>query len=75
MLQTKAIESGTFSVLKDLMTLPEMNQFSLVGVTALALRFGHRSSIDIDLFFHEKFEQPLIIKALEKNFGERFEYK
>ncbi len=32
------------------MKIPELKDFRLVGGTALALQFGHRKSIDIDLF-------------------------
>jgi len=75
MLQTKAVEPGTFSLLKELMALPALEKFSLVGGTALALRFGHRSSVDLDLFFHERFDQQAIINTLQETFKERFEYK
>ncbi len=75
MLHTETVESGTFSLLKELMELPVLRLFSLVGGTALSLRYGHRSSIDLDLFFHEKFDHSHIIAALEDKFGERFVYK
>ena len=75
MLHTETVESGTFSLLKELMELPSLQQFSLVGGTALSLRYGHRSSIDLDLFYHERFDQPGIIKILEENFKQRFVYK
>jgi predicted nucleotidyltransferase component of viral defense system len=75
MLQTKTVESGTFSLLKELMEVPSLNAFSLVGGTALALRYGHRSSEDLDLFYHEKFDQSEIIKDLESAFKQRFVYK
>jgi len=52
-----------------------LQPFSLVGGTALSLRYGHRSSIDLDLFSHEKFNQPQLVLELESTFGERFEYK
>jgi hypothetical protein len=32
------------------MAIPELDQLRLVGGTALALQFGHRKSIDLDLF-------------------------
>jgi len=51
MLHTETVEPGTLSLLKELMALPSLNSFSLVGETALSLRYGHRSSIDLDLFF------------------------
>ena len=66
MLQIETIEPGTLSILKRLMQLPELKQFALVGGTALALRYGHRTSVDLDLFFHSKFEHQPIIDALTK---------
>lgn len=75
MLHTKTVEPRTLSLLKELMELPALKPFSLVGGTALALRFGHRSSIDLDLFFHEKFDRPQIVKILEDHFKQRFNYK
>jgi hypothetical protein len=57
------------------MQLPSLQPFSLVGGTALALRFGHRSSIDLDLFFHEKFDQAIIEKELRDEFGDDFFYE
>ncbi len=68
MLHTQTVEPGTFSLLKELMALPSLEPFSLVGGTALSLRYGHRSSVDLDIFFHEKFDQFIIIKALEGAF-------
>jgi len=75
MLHTETVEPGTFSLLKELMELPALQQFSLVGGTALSLRYGHRSSIDLDLFYHERFDQPEIVKVLVENFKQRFVYK
>jgi len=57
------------------MTLSSLQPFSLVGGTALSLRYGHRSSIDLDLFFHEKFTHSKIIDELELVFGNKFVYK
>ncbi|MDR0546381.1 MAG: nucleotidyl transferase AbiEii/AbiGii toxin family protein [Dysgonamonadaceae bacterium] len=39
-----------WEVLQKLMATPDLNDFILVGGTALALQLGHRESIDIDLF-------------------------
>ncbi len=75
MLHTKTVESGTLSLLKKLMVLPSLKPFSLVGGTALSLRYGHRSSIDLDLFFHERFNTHQIIGELEATFGQAFVYK
>jgi len=57
------------------MTLPSLSKFSLVGDTALSLRFGHRSSVDIDLFFHEKFNLPQIENELRQTFTNDFDYE
>ena len=75
MLYTETVEPGTLSLLNELMVLPSLNAFSLVGGTALALRFGHRNSVDLDLFYHEKFDPLQIIEALETKFQNRFVYK
>lgn len=75
MLHTEAVESGTLSLLKKLMVLPSLKPFALVGGTALSLRYGHRSSIDLDLFFHEQFDYHQIIDELEATFQHNFVYK
>src|SRR3954453_19262249 len=72
MLQTQAIEPGAFSLLKELMKVEELQDFSLVGGTALALKFGHRKSVDLDLFNYLPFDNDFIVTALEKKFGNSF---
>jgi predicted nucleotidyltransferase component of viral defense system len=75
MLHTETVEPGTFSLLTKLMVMPSLQQFSLVGGTALALIYGHRSSVDLDLFFHEKFDHTIIEKELINEFGSDFDYE
>lgn len=72
MLHPETVEPGTFSVLKRLMRLNALLPFSLVGGTALSLRYGHRTSVDIDLFYENKFEHEPIVKALKKEFGKGY---
>jgi len=48
--------------------MPEMNDFYLVGGTALALYYGHRLSVDIDLFSTTEFTNESLIGPLEKKF-------
>lgn len=72
MLHLETIESGTFSVLKKLMASPELQDFYLVGGTALSLMYGHRTSIDLDLFTTSKFDNQFIIDALKAEFGQSF---
>lgn len=50
------------------MALPELSDFLLVGGTALSLHYGHRLSIDIDLFATSAFNNEDIIQLLEKEF-------
>ena len=72
MLQTSTIEPGTLSILETLMKVPCLENFYLVGGTALALKFGHRISIDIDLFGDIEFDKQTIIGELTDSFGENF---
>ncbi len=74
MLYTSTVESDTLVVLKQLMNIPELQDFYLVGGTCLSLRYGHRISIDLDLFSIVDFENENIIKAIEKQFT-NFEYR
>lgn len=75
MLHTTTIKPGTFSLLKTLLKINELSNFSLVGGTALALQYGHRISVDIDLFSDKKFDRLSLIKVLEKKFGPAFNYE
>ena len=72
MLQIKTVEPNTLSVLKQLMLLPELQHFALVGGTALSLRYGHRISIDLDLFTEQLFDFPVVLRTLEQSFGSDF---
>ena len=57
------------------MNLPSLQPFSLVGGTALSLRYGHRSSMDLDLFYQGKFDQTSIENELIHEFGSDFDYE
>lgn len=72
MLYPETIESGTFSILEELMQLPAMMDFDLVGGTALSLKYGHRKSIDLDLFTTVAFENETIIEALSGLYQNEF---
>lgn len=75
MLHLETLEPGTFSILKELMRVPELSSHSLVGGTALALRYGHRKSIDIDLFTEGDQDSQLVISGLTNAFGNAFTYR
>jgi hypothetical protein len=69
MLREETVEPATLELLKKIVMLPELKQFRLVGGTALSLLYGHRKSIDLDLFTDQPFEKNVIIDALEDAFG------
>jgi hypothetical protein len=75
MLQTQTIEPRTLSILKKMMEITELQSFNLVGGTALALKYGHRTSIDLDLFSVQNFEHQPIIDALQNVFEKSFSDK
>jgi predicted nucleotidyltransferase component of viral defense system len=69
MLRKETVEPGTLDILIKLMSLEELNQFRLVGGTALSLYVGHRKSIDLDLFTDEPFDRDVILEALQNSFS------
>jgi len=69
MFYKETVEPATLGLLKDLMQLPELEQFRLVGGTALSLMLGHRASIDLDLFTDKPFDRELIINKLQEKFS------
>jgi len=75
MLYTQTVEPGTLSLLERLMELQTLLPFSLVGGTALSLRYGHRSSVDLDLFYHQKFDHNPIEEELQSEFWDDFVYE
>lgn len=68
MLHTETVTGATLGLLKDLMSSHELKQFGLVGGTNLSLRFGHRLSIDLDLFTNEPFDTETIYNKLEAKY-------
>ncbi len=52
--------------------MPALMNFALVGDTALSLKYGHRTSVDLDLFSHLPFTNQEIAAALETEFGDEF---
>ena len=75
MLHTETVEPGTLSLLKQLITMPELKNFSLVGGTALSLQYGHRTSVDLDLFCTEGYEYYTLVESLKKEFGLDFQHE
>jgi predicted nucleotidyltransferase component of viral defense system len=75
MLQTKTIEPATLSLLKKLMQIAGLDQFNLVGGTALSLQYGHRLSIDLDLFSTTPFDNDNTLQLLETIFKNELRYE
>ena len=69
MLREETVEPGTLGLLKQIVALPELKSFRLIGGTALSLLFGHRKSIDLDLFTDQPLKKDILIPALEDAFG------
>ncbi len=64
MLYKNTVRPETYELLKKLMQIPELSAFVLVGGTNLSLRFGHRISIDLDLFTNLPFERDEVSKSI-----------
>jgi len=59
------IAPETFKLIQELQALSDLEDFILVGGTALALQLGHRNSIDIVLFTQNSFTLDLVTDALQ----------
>lgn len=68
MLQTQTVTDSTLAIIKRLMADSQLQEFLLVGGTALALTIGHRHSVDIDLFTQNSFDS----KALGQQLSTRY---
>jgi hypothetical protein len=64
MLHISAVPLNLLEVLSDLQSKIEGYGFALAGGTSLALRFGHRLSIDLDFFTEAAFEPPDLANLL-----------
>ena len=69
MLQTQTVVPDLLELLKRLMNEKLFSAFNLVGGTALALKIGHRNSIDFDLFGNSEIDVELFIEKL-KTYGD-----
>lgn len=75
MLHIEALPSGALPILKELVQVPLLADHALVGDTALALRYGHRSSVDIDLFTTRSMNTAEVLKELHDQLGTRFSFR
>ncbi len=65
MLRTETVNERTLALLKELMNLPALKDYYLVGGTSLALQYGHRISIDLDFFGNSKLDFQTFLYDLE----------
>lgn len=68
MLHTETIDQSTLELLKKLQSKKYLDGFFLVGGTALTLLYGHRKSIDIDLFSDFSFDSGKLLESLSSDF-------
>ena len=68
-----AVSTELIQTIKELQQLPSLNTALLGGGTNLAIRYGHRQSVDIDLFFsniigRDGYEQ--VKQEIKESFGD-----
>ncbi len=64
MLQYQTVSPGTVTLIRQLMSMPEVDPFLLVGGTSLSLQLGHRISVDLDFFTDKSFDVDSLRVAL-----------
>ena len=69
MLQKSAVTPQLWQLLTEISPLAAQVGFALAGGTNLALRLGHRLSIDIDFFAYQAFEKDDVKKLISKHLG------
>jgi hypothetical protein len=69
MLQTQTVDPSTLELIKSLQSRDYLKGFNLVGGTALALYWGHRKSIDIDLFSNFDFDAEKVIDFIQQDYS------
>lgn len=68
MLHTQTVDGSTLELLRSLQQKEYLNDFFLVGGTALALYYGHRKSIDIDLFTNQAFDASWLLEQIQQDY-------
>jgi hypothetical protein len=69
MLHIESLKGNTLDILKGLMQISELKSLNLAGGTGLALKYGHRTSIDLDLFSSGEFENQEIFDGIKKMYS------
>lgn len=68
MLQENAVEPAAMELLKQICSISKFENFALGGGTNLALRLGHRLSVDLDFFTNTSYENGNIFKVVSTLF-------
>ena len=61
----ETVDGGVEQTLRDLHNVPILTSFYLAGGTGLALRLGHRRSVDLDFFLGEDFNEDSVLQKLQ----------
>jgi predicted nucleotidyltransferase component of viral defense system len=69
MLQQNAVPPATLELLKRISAFKELESFGLGGGTSIALRLGHRLSVDLDFFTCTEFETSQLFQLITKEFS------
>ena len=69
MLHKETVSAEMWELLQKLMKDEKLKEYILVGGTALALKLGHRLSVDIDLFTTKDFDSTAMLDYLHKTYG------
>ena len=69
MLYKETVSKEMWELLQRLMKDEKLKDYILVGGTALALRLGHRLSVDLDLFTTKIFNSQMMLKYLHDTYG------
>jgi hypothetical protein len=75
MLYKQTVSPATLELLKRLMNESSLNNFFLVGGTALSLQIGHRISIDLDFFTISDFDENFLLEEMEAKYGFQLDYQ
>lgn len=69
MLHKETVDPTTLELLNQLQQTEYLKGFYLVGGTALALKMGHRKSVDLDLFSNFSFDAIQLLENLSADFS------
>jgi predicted nucleotidyltransferase component of viral defense system len=69
MLHTETVQPATLFLIRSFQEKPYLNDFLLVGGTALALQLGHRISLDIDFFTGKRFDPEELLTQLQLDYS------